>query len=120
MMVSKCRALALCAAGITFAAHAQDAAPPAKPAILEAETSDVAKLAPMGPHRVLIGGGLRGAGVAGHQRRHGAPRGADPRGAGVELRDRPEQSLLLRRRDDVDSVSIAEHARTCSPSTTIS
>jgi methylamine dehydrogenase heavy chain len=63
MMVSKCRVLALCAAGITFAAHAQDAAPPAKPAILEAETSDVAKLGPMGPHRLLIGGGLRGAGV---------------------------------------------------------
>jgi len=63
-MVSKCGALALCAAGITFAVHAQDSAPPAKPAILEAETSDVAKLAPMGPHRVLIGGGLRGAGVA--------------------------------------------------------
>jgi methylamine dehydrogenase heavy chain len=62
-MISKCRALALCAAGIAFAAHAQDAAPPAKPAILEAETSDVAKLAPMGPHRLLIGGGLRGAGI---------------------------------------------------------
>jgi methylamine dehydrogenase heavy chain len=62
-MISKWRALALCAAGIPFAAHAQDATPPAKPAILEAETSDVARLAPMGPHRVLIGGGLRGAGV---------------------------------------------------------
>ena len=62
-MISKCRTLALCAAGLTFAAHAQDAVPPAKPAILEAETSDVAKLAPLGPHRLLIGGSLRGAGV---------------------------------------------------------
>ena len=62
-MISKCRALALCAAGVTFAAHAQNAAPPAKPAILEAETSDVAKLAPIGPHRVLIGGSLRGSGI---------------------------------------------------------
>jgi methylamine dehydrogenase heavy chain len=62
-MLSKCRVLALCAAGVTLTVHAQDAAPPAKPAILEAETSDVGKLAPLGPHRLLLGGGLGGSGI---------------------------------------------------------
>jgi methylamine dehydrogenase heavy chain len=62
-MISKWRAGALCAAVVTLAAHAQDAPLPAKPAILEAETSDVARLAPIGPHRLLLGGSLRGSGV---------------------------------------------------------
>lgn len=61
--ISKRGALALCAATVTLAAHAQDSTPPAKPAILEAETSDVARLAPLGPHRLLLGGGLRGGGI---------------------------------------------------------
>ena len=62
-MITKCRALALCAVGVASSVQAQDAAPAAKPAILEAETSDVGRLAPMGPHRLLIGGGIRGSGV---------------------------------------------------------
>lgn len=61
--IFKYRALALCAVGVTLSVQAQDATPPAKPAILEAETSDVARLTPTGPHRLLLGGGLRGSGV---------------------------------------------------------
>lgn len=39
-------------------AGAQDAAPTPRPAILESETSDVATLPPMGPHRLLLGGAM--------------------------------------------------------------
>jgi methylamine dehydrogenase heavy chain len=39
-------------------AHAQESTPAGKPPILESETSDVATLAPTGPHRLLLGGGL--------------------------------------------------------------
>jgi methylamine dehydrogenase heavy chain len=43
------------------AGAAEDSA--TRPAILEAEVSDVATLAPSNPHRLLIGGGLGDAGV---------------------------------------------------------
>jgi methylamine dehydrogenase heavy chain len=42
------------AASVSIAADAADG----RPAILEAEVSDVATLAPLGPHRVLIGGAM--------------------------------------------------------------
>lgn len=39
-------------------AVAQESAPVASPPILESETSDVATLPPMGPHRLLLGGAM--------------------------------------------------------------
>ncbi len=64
-ILSKWCALAVCAAGAgigTVCVHAADADAGARPAILESETSDVGILAPMGPHRLLLGGAL-GAGI---------------------------------------------------------
>ena len=64
-ILSKWCALAVCATGAGLAAvsaHAADADPGAKPAILESETSDVGVLGPTGPHRLLLGGAL-GAGI---------------------------------------------------------
>ena len=101
-MITKCRALALCAVGVASLIQAQDAVPAAKPAILEAETSDVGRLAPLGPHRLLIGGGIRGSGVqvinGDTARLEGQIQAAPASNFVID----PEQSFLLRRRDDVD------------------
>ena len=58
-------ALVVCAAGAAATVSAPRAAETtaiAKPPILEAETSDVGRLTPTGPHRLLLGGAF-GAGI---------------------------------------------------------